>query len=430
VTDRRNVIVGLFVLFGLLLLGGLIVWFEGVAVLIRGGYRVRGHLPSARGIRGGKRVHMDGVEIGDVREVTSSQPERHGVWIHMRINPEVRIPEDALLVAQQSTIGDLYLDFQTPARVEGTVAETAIDDATGDRLIGCTFAEGVLLRPGDPVLVGGQRVGSVQTVAPRKNGQPGFRVGLRLHQGTAVADKAQVVAKKPGVGQARVEFEPPDKPFVYVPTHGKAKVDGVIKAPDLLPEDLMIDFREAMSKLGQIDTILADLGKLLKAPEDEAKQKNVWDVLRQFNDTAKAIQDQLEKPSGQIGGLLADTRKAVAGLQKTLANADKAFEAISDAGDSLKQTGKNVNGLVAKGDAFIAKLSKDTDEVRKLIDNLNALTGDLRAGKGTAGKLLTDDELHRALVTALEDLRGVMDNLDRLITLWRKEGLIWGKEGK
>ena len=433
-TDRRNVVVGLFVLFGLLLLGGLIIWFEGVGVLIRGGYRVKGHLPSARGVREGKRVYMDGIEIGDVRNVTSSQPKRHGVWVDMRINPDVRIPQDAILVAQQSTVGDLHLDFQTPIETEGAVTETGTDPDSGDRLIRCTFPDGVLLRPGNAVRMAGQQVGSVETVAPRENGQPGTRVGLRVHTGTAIPANARVVAKKPGVGPARVEFEPPGRPFACLPTDGKAEVDGAIKAPELLPEDMMTDFREAMGKFGQLDAILNNVQEFTQPRTlndvEAGKQMNVWTVLEQVQRTAKTMQDQLKKPTGEIGGLIADARKAAQTLQKTMETAGKTLATVDKAGKTLQEGGKKINALVTKGDAFIAKLSKDTDEARKLIQNLNALVTDVRAGKGTVGKLMTDDELHRALVTLIENLRETTDNINRLVTLWREEGVIWGKEGK
>jgi len=209
VSDRKNVIVGLFVLGGAILLGIMVVQFKTEGIFLRGGYDVRGHLPSAWNIRGGKRVHMDGVEIGHVREVTSSQPRRHGVWVSMRIDPGVRIPQDAILVAQQSTVGDLYLSFQTPIDVRGTMTECETDQASGETLIRCTFPNGVLLRPGNAVRIGGKQVGSVETVAPQENGQPGVRIGLRLRAGTVIPDHAQVVAKKPGAGKAWIEFQPP-----------------------------------------------------------------------------------------------------------------------------------------------------------------------------------------------------------------------------
>ena len=426
--DRKNVVVGLFVLGGAILLGAMIVEFKAVPIIFRGVYTVKGHLPSARGIREGKRVHMDGIDIGYVRDVTSS-PDGLGVWVDMQINTDVEIPNEAVFIAQQSTVGDLYLDFQTPTKVRGTVAESEIDDASGETVIRCTFPDGVPLRPGNPVRIGGKRVGSVETAAPRENGQTGMRIGLRLHAGTAIPDKPEVVAKKPGAGEAWVQFQQPEQPPAYLPD--KAEVEGRLKGPELLPEDLMSDFREAMKKFGQLDTILANLKELTEPRTakdvDAGKQRNLWTTLEQFERTAKAVQDQLKKPTGEIGRLITTARQAATDLRKTLAKADKAFETVTETGKTFQQAGKKADALIAKGDALIAKLSKDSDEVRKGFENLNGLVTDARGGKGTAGKLLTDDELHRALVTLVENLNTTADNFNRLVTMLREEG-VFSKE--
>ena len=75
--DRKHIIVGLFVLGGLILLGTLIVWFKGVSVMFSGGYVVSTHTSSAEGIRASKRVHMDGIDVGEIIEVVSSQPAEY-----------------------------------------------------------------------------------------------------------------------------------------------------------------------------------------------------------------------------------------------------------------------------------------------------------------------------------------------------------------
>jgi len=344
VNDRKHVVVGLFVLAGLILLGVMIVWFEGVSDLIRGGYHVRIHLPTAMGVRGGKRVHMDGIEIGDVLSVASSQPAEPGVWVTARINPEVRIPRNARFVAQRSMTGDIYLDFQTGEKPEG-----------------------------------------------------------------------------------------------QVPTDGSGRVRGHLTPPSLLPEDLMTDFRLAMQQFKNLDVILANIQELTepRTLEDleSGKRKNLWTAVAQFENTTKTVQDELAKPDSRLGRLLTqaagaaeDLRTTLKRARDTLDQADKALATVSETGKSFAETGKKAEALLAKGDALMAKLSKDADAANALITNLNGAVTDLRDGKGTAGKLLTDAELHRALVTLVENLRQMADNADRLITMWRKEGIL-SKEG-
>jgi ABC-type transporter Mla subunit MlaD len=114
--DRKNLVVGLFVLLGLVLLGGMILWFEDVAVRMRRGYTVATHLESAIGIRSGKRVHMDGIDVGVVREARSSQPAQPGVRVEMLIDEGVEIPAEAVFVVQQTLGGDPYLNFVTAGK--------------------------------------------------------------------------------------------------------------------------------------------------------------------------------------------------------------------------------------------------------------------------------------------------------------------------
>jgi len=345
VTERTHILVGLFVLVGLILLGVLIVWFEGVGHLIRGGYTVRAHLPNARGITVGKRVHLDGIEIGDVTEITTSQPARAGVWIHMRINPDVRIPRTARLTAQSTMTGDQYLDFQTTDQTDACLA-----------------------------------------------------------------------------------------------TDGSAAVEGFVKAPSLVPEDIMIVFRDAMEKFEKLDIILANVSELTAprtlADVEAGQCRNLWTSLAQFEATAKAVQDELQGPDSRFAGLLAqagkvaeELRTVVARARTTLDGVDKAFASLDTTAKTVNDTGKKAGALLAKSDALMAKLAKDAEKADTLLVNLNAAVTDVRQGKGTAGKLLTDDELYRALVTLTENLQHMTDNADRLLTLWRKEGVL-AKEGK
>ena len=345
--DRKHIVVGLFVLGGLIGLGTLIIWFEGVSHLIRGGYEVRAHLPTAKGIRTGKRVHLDGIEIGNVKDITSSQTARPGVWVHMRINPGVGIPREATFIAQQTMTGDIYLDFESPA-------ETA-----GDR-----------------------------------------------------------------------------------PTDGTATVDGRLKPPSLLPEDVMKQFYNAMEKFDRLEALLANLNELTEPRTlqdvEAGKRKNLWTTLAQFQDTARTIDRQLTgKDTEQgFGRLLVQASAAAEELQKTLKRArttleqtDKTLQTAGEAGKTVAGLGKKADALLAKGDALIAQLAKTADGADKLLANLSAAVTDARDGKGTVGKLMTDDELHRALVTLVRNLKEMTDNANRLMTMWRKEGILWAKEG-
>jgi len=338
IDDRKQIVVGLFVLGGIILLGVLIIWFEGVAGFVRERYEVQGHLPSSMGVRAGKRVHKDGIEVGEVVGVTSSLPERPGVWVHMRINEDVDIPIEAEFVAQQSTVGDVFLDFQT----------------------------------------------------------------------THV-------------------------PTGHLPKDGSARIEGLVKPPSFLPEDVLEEVRDGIAtlkRLGPLSESLTELVEPRTLEEVEAGQPaNLSSAVKQFQVTAKTLQDQIEDPESPGGRLLAAATKSAEELSETLTDARVTLASIRETVAVYKETGTKASDLVNKATTVADQLKTDAEEAQKLIGNLSGLVDDVRQGKGSMGRLVADDEFYRTLTNLLEDLSALSKNMDRLITMWREEGIL-AKEGK
>ena len=245
--------------------------------------------------------------------------------------------------------------------------------------------------------------------------------------------EAQFVAQQSTIGDLYLNFETTGKSLAYLPIDGSAKIEGSIKAPSLLPEDVLKEVREGLASLKQIGPLVANLTELT-APRtlkdvEAGQPRNLWTTLEQFEATAQSMQNQMDKPDSELGKLLATARMAAEDLRKTLAKASETLDTANKGFASMGEAGKNANALLDKSNALADKLAKDADQAKVLLDNMNGLLTDLRAGKGTLGKLLTDDELHRALVTLIENLQTLSDNTNRLMTMWRKEGL-FAKEGK
>jgi len=332
--DRKHIVVGLFVLGGLVLLGVLVMWFEGMARFVRTRYEVRGHLPSSIGVRAGKRVHKDGMEVGDVVNVVSSLPERPGVWVHMRIDEDTDIPIEAQFIAQQMTMGDIFLDFET---------------------------------------------------------------------------------KRPSTKS--------------LPKDGSARIEGLIKTPSLLPEDMLEDVREGIATLKRLEPLSKSLEELV-APrtveevESGAKLGNLSSAVKQFQTTARTLQDELKDPKSGFGQLLAGAQKSTEELSKTLTEARTTFASIRETAAVYQKSGTKANEVMEKASALADQLKKDADEAQKLLANVGAVVDGVRQGKGTLGKLVADDELHLKLVTLIENLEAVTDNANRLMTLWREQGVL------
>ena len=345
--DKKHIIVGLFVLVGAVLLGTMIVWFEGVAIFIRGGYAVNIHLDSAIGIRAGKRVHLDGIEMGEVMRVSSAEPAKRGVWLELRINPGTSIPKNARFVAEQSAVGgDAFMDFRT--------------------------------------------------VTPTNE---------------------------------------------FLPQDGSARIEGTILPPALLPSDLVANLNEVLaprtledvkagkphnlvSTLAQFSVTAAAIQDEFQKPDSRFSQflGKASTSTEELTKTLKIIQDTLVKPDSDLNLLLTDARKMVKDIDATLITVRETTDTYTKAGVSLTQTSDEAKKA-------LLQFNKDAEEIGVLVKNLNNAVEDLQKGKGTLGKLATSEELHRQLVNLVENLQKMTDNTNRLVTLWREQG-VFAKEGK
>jgi ABC-type transporter Mla subunit MlaD len=393
---------------------------------------VTGHLSNAIGIRTGKRVHLDGIEVGEVLSVATSQPAQPGVLVTLRINPEQLVPSEAELVAQQSAMGDMFLDFRTPPKIVGTWKVSGPSPCGGTTLE-CRFPDRPDIRPTTLAYLGGKKVGQVAEVAPGPPDVGGLAVRMFVDPGITVPQGATLVAQQTVLRDPYLEFQTQARPPMFLPTDGTARVEGTIRPPALLPDDLMRDFREAMGTFQGLDDLVANLTALTAQPPAAtgAPPRNLWTALAQFEATAKSLQEQMDDPTSDFRQVLASARRAAEDVRETLTAARKALESadktmatLAEAGKTFQETGKKAGDAFDKGAALMEKLNKDTDKVVTMVERFDGLVKDIRDGKGTLGRLATDDEAYRALVTLMEDLKTLGDNMNRLVTMWREEGLL------
>lgn len=61
----------------------------------------------------------------------------------------------------------------------------------------------------------------------------------------------------------------------------------------------------------------------------------------------------------------------------------------------------------------VTNLSSTADDVRQLVSDAQATVADVRAGKGTVGRLMTDETLFAEVTEAATNLREVMQKINR-----------------
>lgn len=92
---------------------------------------------------------------------------------------------------------------------------------------------------------------------------------------------------------------------------------------------------------------------------------------------------------------------------------------IVDMRGDLERTILSIDQTAARADALIQDVSGDvtlmTKSGARIVDNVRAVTDDVRAGRGTVGRLFTDDQLAGDMTTMVSDARASLDGLKQVI---------------
>ena len=118
---KTQVLVGLFVFCGLLLLGGLILQFSNIKEAFRNDYPIHAIFRNSGGLTEGSPVRYAGTRIGRVAKVRPQIEERDGinltvgVIVDLEIYEGTNIPKGAkITIGKEGLMGDSYLDIAPP----------------------------------------------------------------------------------------------------------------------------------------------------------------------------------------------------------------------------------------------------------------------------------------------------------------------------
>lgn len=110
---KTELLVGLFLFIGLLMLGTLILQFSSVRELFKGTYTLTLTLPDGTGMKDGTPVMLGGSKIGKVTAKPALNPEFTGVIIPLEIYQRVKIPDDAKFsIGTSGLLGDAFIEIK------------------------------------------------------------------------------------------------------------------------------------------------------------------------------------------------------------------------------------------------------------------------------------------------------------------------------
>ncbi|MEM8954790.1 MAG: MlaD family protein [Verrucomicrobiota bacterium] len=124
---RTELLVGLFVFFGLLILAALIIQFGRFEHQFKARYPLTVTFPDATGINVNDGVRLGGAKVGRVSEKPVLRDDAQGVEVFLEIFDEFQIPEGSEFTIRTSGfMGDSYIAVITPEELSGEFIEPGI----------------------------------------------------------------------------------------------------------------------------------------------------------------------------------------------------------------------------------------------------------------------------------------------------------------
>jgi phospholipid/cholesterol/gamma-HCH transport system substrate-binding protein len=309
---KTELLVGLFLTFGLLLLGMLVLQFGSVRELFKTSYEITVPFPDGTGIRDGTPVRLGGSKVGKVPRQPVLDADFKGVLITLEIYDHVKIPKDAKFgIGTAGLLGDSFIEIRTT----GTESEAYIE-------------------PGSQL--------------PKENVVGATGLG-------ALQDSAKDLGKQAEDVLAEIKLAVKDLRVSLDKINGKA-----------LGDENMNELKESFAHLNSV------LKRLDEKTLGEETSKDVKEAVASFKAAAKSMEEAAKKFDPIVTKIDSASGKidSAAGKADTvMANADKAIKSIDEAADSLGKVGTDLR----KGEGLLPALIHDRtlkNEFSMLISNL------------------------------------------------------------
>lgn len=344
----REVKVGVFVFLGCLVAGALIFIIGDNKMLFeeKADYRVR--FEDVQGLKPGSTVRMGGVDIGNVSSVSyPADPSSNLI--------------DVVLSITEREAGRIRIDSEASIAGKGLL---------GDKLVSITAGS-----PDQPVAP----PGSVLRAAPSE-------------------DLTQLMGR---VEQMSVKAD-------------RALTNVELLTRVLADQQVQDDIKGGVGALRNIlESLDRGQGYAARVLHDPAEA-----------DRMSRLMANLERTTSELEGVLAGVRQAIErvntgpGLAHELVYGERGAQAVAQIGNAAEEVGATLAGVrngkgVARDLLFGSEGDGDprvANNLAAMTDDLRAIVGDMRQGKGTLGALLVDPSVY-------EDLKLLLGNVQRNQTL-------------
>jgi phospholipid/cholesterol/gamma-HCH transport system substrate-binding protein len=263
------------------------------------------------------------------------------------------------------------------------------------------------------VRVAGVPVGEVKDIHLRQDGKAVVRMEIdsdvQLHK-NAVARVVNLGL----LGEKYIELDPGTQNVPVIPSDQSVELRGTQPAS-------IDDVTNQISAIAtDVKAITASLRTVMAGPQGEQRLSEIVENVHQI--TAQ-VRDLVAANRSNVDATLANTREITAQLRSE----------IPRLAESIEKVANNLNGTLGENrqdvHQVVENLRKLSGDLKTTTENLNAITGQVRSGEGTVGKLLYSDEAHQRLTTALSAVESGVNELRTTLGRANRIALDLGMKG-
>lgn len=340
-TDRKqNVLVGLFVLAGLMCLATLIVLFGESRALFGQRYQITARFDRVEGVREGTDVNLAGVWVGSVLKVMLADPTQphEGVHAILDIDPKYSVPQGSIAVVLTPLMGQPIINIIPPPVAAALLPQD-----------GTAAIRGEVKNPLEQVIDPGLMATLEKTT---------FKIGELAGALTPAAQALEKLLEQRSIEQ--------------------------VDRPALAPEAVTANLSTAVERL---DNVLKHIGTVLGDPEVQSNLKQTLANFKAASEEAKLAVTGLNAFAEQAQKTMVSAHGVVEKVDATVVSAHEHIDAL---GMRLRTNTEQLSRVLdhmtavgqqmAEGEGTVGMLLRDPkfyDELMLTVQRLGSAAGEL-----------------------------------------------------
>jgi phospholipid/cholesterol/gamma-HCH transport system substrate-binding protein len=169
-----------------------------------------------------------------------------------------------------------------------------------------------------------------------------------------------------------------------------------------------IDEKSMLASIGKsIDPLANETSILMKNANtlfDRNQSANLYITISELNGMLANLKTTL----GSVNQMVEANQKPI---NQSMQNFEKISNSIAKKQSEISQIIENANAV--SGQLKNADITKTMNQLNASMTQLNTLLADLNSGKGTAGKMLKDEEMYKQLNTTIESANSLLQDMQK-----------------